>query len=273
MPPKARRRAESLIAQANVTAEWASPPTADDIARLDRERMARDDAFRGELTDEENEIATLLLAEHGPEKCAAALARLLRARLPQAEEVADPGVGPDFSAPAKGPRAAKAPLPGAVWFRLDIGRNKNADPKWMLPMLCRNGGVTRADIGAIRIFPQDSKVEIAGEVAEAFLKNMRRPGGESLRVERIGPGGEGGPPPRLSLASSRTRSLQGQVASITPQLRRPRQASRRRAEETGPRRCRPDPSDPRDFDLHAFSRPEAAILDLIPAGLTSSTRS
>ena len=195
VPPKARRRAESLIAQANVTAEWASPPTADDIARLDRERMARDDAFQGDLTDEENEIATLLLAEHGPEKCAAALARLLRARLPQAEEVADPGVGPDFSAPAKGPRAGKAPLPGAVWFRLDIGRNKNADPKWMLPMLCRNGGVTRADIGAIRIFPQDSKVEIAGEVAEAFLKNMRRPGGESLRVERIGPGGEGGPAP------------------------------------------------------------------------------
>jgi ATP-dependent RNA helicase DeaD len=190
VPPKARRRAESLLAQANVAAEWASPPTADDIKRLDRERMARDEAFQNELTDEENEIAALLLNEHGPEKCAAALARLLLARLPQAEEVVDPGVGPDFSAPSKGPRAGKAPLPGAVWFRLDIGRAKNADPKWMLPMLCRNGGVTRADIGAIRIFPQDSKVEIAGEVAETFLKNMRRPGGENIRVERIGPAGD-----------------------------------------------------------------------------------
>jgi ATP-dependent RNA helicase DeaD len=120
---------------------------------------------------------------------------MLLARLPQAEEVVDPGVGPDFSAPAKGPRAGKAPLPGAVWFRLDIGRAKNADPKWMLPMLCRNGGVTRADIGAIRIFPQDSKVEIAGAVAETFLKNMRRPGGENIRIERIGPAGDSPSPP------------------------------------------------------------------------------
>ena len=44
-------------------------------------------------------------------------------------------------------------MPDAVWFRLDIGRSKNADPKWLLPMLCRKGGLNRADIGAIRIFP------------------------------------------------------------------------------------------------------------------------
>jgi ATP-dependent RNA helicase DeaD len=184
VPPKARRRAENMFAQANVAPEWQAPPSAEEIGKLDRDRMARDEAFRDEASDEEGEIAALLLAHHGAEKCAAALARLLRTRLPQAEEVRDPG----WERGDEKPRARKEPLPGGVWFRLDIGRNKNADPKWMLPMLCRNGGITRADIGAIRIFPQDSKVEIAGAAAEAFYKNMRRPGGETIRIERVGPG-------------------------------------------------------------------------------------
>ena len=177
--------------------EWAAPPTADDIARLDRQRMARGDAFWANR-DEENEIASLLLAEQGPEKCAAALARLLRARLPQAEEVADPGVGADFSAtrPERPARRQGSRCPARCWFRLDIGRNKNADPKWMLPMLCRKGGVTRADIGAIRIFPKDSKVEIAGEAASAFCRTCVGPAAK-VRVERIGAeNNEAAPPPK-----------------------------------------------------------------------------
>ncbi len=39
-------------------------------------------------------------------------------------------------------------------------------------MLCRKGGLNRADIGAIRIFPTDTKVEIASSAAGSFLKNM-----------------------------------------------------------------------------------------------------
>ncbi len=197
IPPKARRRAENLFAEAKVVPDWQAPPSAEDIARLDRERMTRDEVFSGEPGEEDREIASALLAELGPEKCAQALARLLRARLPAAEEVSDPGAGPDFSAAGKQPRGARQPMPGGVWFRLDIGRERNADPKWMLPMLCRKGGVTRADIGAIRIFPKDSKVEIAAAVAEAFLQNMRKPGGDAIRVERAGePDDQRGPKPR-----------------------------------------------------------------------------
>ncbi len=194
-PPKSRRRAENLFAEAKVAPHWQAPPSAEDIAKLDRERMTRDEIFGGEPGEEDNEIATVLLAELGPEKCAQALARLLRARLPEAEEVSDPGAGPDFSRP-KPPRGAREPMAGGVWFRLDIGRERNADPKWMLPMLCRKGGVTRADIGAIRIFPKDSRVEIAAAVAEAFLQNMRKPGGDAIRIERTGaPDDKSGPKP------------------------------------------------------------------------------
>ncbi|MCI4679999.1 DEAD/DEAH box helicase [Rhodoblastus acidophilus] len=193
VPPKARRRAENLFAEAKVVPDWQAPPTADEIRKLDRERMTRDEAFSGEPSEEESEIAAALLGELGAEKCAQALARLLRARLPEAEEVADPGHAPDFAS-GKAPRGGRQPLAGGVWFRLDVGRDRNADPKWLLPMLCRKGGVTRADIGAIRIFPKDSKVEIAAAAAEAFLHNMRRPGGDPIRVERIGPSGDNAGP-------------------------------------------------------------------------------
>ncbi|MGO9427788.1 DbpA RNA binding domain-containing protein, partial [Rhodoblastus sp.] len=81
--------------------------------------------------------------------------------------------------------------------RLDIGRSKNADPKWILPMLCRKGGVNRADIGAIRIFPNETNVEIAGGAASGFLQSMRRPGGDKIGVERLGAeNNEAAPPPK-----------------------------------------------------------------------------
>jgi ATP-dependent RNA helicase DeaD len=83
-------------------------------------------------------------------------------------------------------------MPNAVWFRLDIGRTKNADPKWLLPMLCKKGGVQREDIGAIRIFPTDTKVEISADAAESFLKNMRKPGPDKVGVERVGAGSGAG---------------------------------------------------------------------------------
>jgi ATP-dependent RNA helicase DeaD len=54
-----------------------------------------------------------------------------------------------------------------------------------LPMLCRKGSVTRQDIGAIQIFEYETKVEIAEPVAAQFAANMRRPGGDNIRVERL----------------------------------------------------------------------------------------
>ncbi len=190
VPPKARRRAENLIGQAHVEVEWAAPPSAEEIRQLDNRRLLQEPLLNEAPSEEESEIARLLLSELGAEKIATALARVLRARLPQAEEVADPGFevekrGPRDFAPGKGAKAHKEPMPGAVWFKLDIGRSKNADPKWLLPMLCRKGGVNRGDIGAIRIFPNETKVEIASAAAGLFLQNMRRPGGDRIGVERL----------------------------------------------------------------------------------------
>ena len=90
------------------------------------------------------------------------------------------------SLPAKSPKAPRAGLSGgAAWFQLNIGRTKNADPKWLLPMLCRKGNIMKQDIGVIRIFEHETKFEVAAPVAAQFAVNMRRPGGDNISVERL----------------------------------------------------------------------------------------
>ena len=69
------------------------------------------------------------------------------------------------------------------WFRIAVGRRKNADPKWLLPLICRRGGLTKADIGAIRIFDNETLFEVSAGTAEAFLLSARATEGGDYVIE------------------------------------------------------------------------------------------
>ena len=196
VPRAKERRAAQMLGAAGINAQWGAPPTLNEIADLDRQRMLRDPALTDESSPEDLEMGRQLLAERSPEDIAAALVRLYRARLPGVEDIEAPSANlppPQFEAPRggaparvpKGPRA----MPDAVWFRMDIGRKRNADPKWILPMLCRKGGITREDIGVIRIYDHETQFEVSEAVSHNFLIGMRRPGGDQVRVERMDAGG------------------------------------------------------------------------------------
>ena len=193
VPVSRRRRAEQLLTDAGVRVFWSGPPSAEEIRKLDQARLLQDPILTERPTEEDFEMARLLLAERTPEQLGAALIRVYRSRLPALEDVIDPGNGPERretrgsqSLQAKGPKAPRAGiLGGAAWFRLNIGRTKNADPKWLLPMLCRKGNITKQDIGVIRIFEHETKFEVAEPAAAQFAVNMRRPGGDNICVERL----------------------------------------------------------------------------------------
>ena len=68
-----------------------------------------------------------------------------------------------------GQTAAVAPQDSATWLRLDIGHDERADPKWLLPMLCRAGDLSRRDIGMIRIMGDHTFVQIHADATERFL--------------------------------------------------------------------------------------------------------
>jgi ATP-dependent RNA helicase DeaD len=106
-------------------------------------------------------------------------------------------------------RPEPPPRPGfedAVWFRLDFGRNKNAEARWLLPMICRRGHVTKTEIGAIRIFDRETRFQIIGSMAESFAGVAAKGGGDGGNIERLDD--DAAPPPRdRSISSSRHRAM------------------------------------------------------------------
>ncbi|GLR90714.1 DEAD/DEAH box helicase [Bradyrhizobium iriomotense] len=206
VPPARRRRAELLLNLSGTDAVWGTAPQADEIRKLDHERMLKDAVFTEETTSDDLVLARALLAERSPEDIAAALARLYRARLPSPEDILDPGEGSGRPRDGRGRENART-LRGddrpagprsktgksssrhgmaeaSVWFRAAIGRRKNAEARWLLPMICRRGGIDKRDIGAIRIMDTTTEFEISERVAESFAVKIRRPDKEdSIRIE------------------------------------------------------------------------------------------
>jgi ATP-dependent RNA helicase DeaD len=84
---------------------------------------------------------------------------------------------------------------GSVWFRAAIGRQKKAEARWLLPMICRRGGIDKQDIGAIRILDTTTEFEISERAAESFAVKIRRPDKEdNIRIEPMTDAPEGRPP-------------------------------------------------------------------------------
>ncbi len=213
--PARRRKAEYMLSDIRVNAVWSGPPSAEDIQKLDQERLVLDPLLTQESTPDELEMAQTLLSKSTPEAVAAALVRMYRSKLPPAEDVSDPGTGRDSrplnkrdkgrdrdSAPRgrEGGREAGGYEGGrreggrreggreggtGVWFRLDIGRDNNADPKWLLPMICRRGNIDKNDVGAIRIFDRETKFEIAAGAAEQFARRSAKPDADDIRIEPV----------------------------------------------------------------------------------------
>ena len=205
VPPARRRRAELLLNLSGIEAAWGTAPQAEDIRKLDHARM-KDVLFTEDTTADDLVLAQALLAERSPEDIAAALARLYRARLPSPEDIIDPGErsgkprddrGRDrFEGEGGGDRPGKprsksgkssskhGMAEASVWFRAAIGRRKNAEARWLLPMICRRGGIDKRDIGAIKIMDTTTEFEISERVADSFAAKIKRPDKEdSIRIE------------------------------------------------------------------------------------------
>ena len=225
IPNSRRRRAEQMFAIAKVSPEWSGPPSADEIRRLDGERMLSDPLFSEPPGEEGVALAGTLLASKSPEELAALLARVYRTRLPAPEEVSDPGEGraPRGERPTYDPMDPEriAAMGPAVWFRLNLGRRDNADPRRLLPMLTRRGGIGRQEIGAIRIFDRETKFEVRGNAAARFAEAFARNGSPEIQVEALSgdaaagerPGRPGGP---KGFASPRAGKHQRKVERSGP---------------------------------------------------------
>ena len=175
VPFPRRRRVEMMLRSARIEAEWGQAPSLEVIREADRQRLLDRLLATSEVEDDADgapaddlAIAQELLAKQSPEQIALALVRAHRASLPQPEELV-------ASSPERiATQHHRAGFEDTVWFRMDIGRRHNADPRWLLPLLCRRGHVTRSEIGAIRIGMHESFVQIPNAIAARFADAVRR---------------------------------------------------------------------------------------------------
>jgi ATP-dependent RNA helicase DeaD len=192
--PNERYKVERMLKEIGAPVKWTPVPTAEEIRACDEERLAaRLDAMDGETSEEELTAARRLLEGRDPIHVAAALVRLERARLPSPEDLPETGTAARHLPAPRGERKARGGPPAdCVWFRIGMGREKNADPKWILPLLCRRGGVTRDEIGKIVVEERQTRFEVARAAAERFQAAAAKPDPRAPGV-RIDPWK--GPPP------------------------------------------------------------------------------
>ncbi|RVP74067.1 DEAD/DEAH box helicase, partial [Sinorhizobium medicae] len=177
VPVNARRKAERLLENARITAAWAKPPSADEVALRDDERIAADPALAEPPREDEQAIVETLIGLYGAEKIAAAFVRQFRSNRSAPEELAEVAVyddrkkarreSPAFSGDSD--PAPRADFADGRWFSLSVGRKQNAEPRWLIPMLCRHGKLSKRDIGAIRMQPEETYVEMTADGAERLL--------------------------------------------------------------------------------------------------------
>jgi len=158
-----------MLGRASIDVEWISPPTPDEIRAHDRDRLLKAVSGPLELDEEDLHLARQLVETLSPDAIAGALVRALSTDLPAPEDILAPSGREERGEP--GPRAG---FEGSTWFVINAGRRHNADPRWLLPLICRYGHVGRNDIGAIRIAANESYFEVTQRSTPGFIKALRR---------------------------------------------------------------------------------------------------
>ena len=187
VPPAARKKAQRLLGWAKVKADWADAPSAEEVTAKDDERMLAGTEWSAEIEESHRETVGKLIERFSAEQLAAAYVRLFRERHSAPEELSDVSAPPE-------PRAAFGP---SVWFSVEGGRAAGAEPRRLLPMLCKIGNLSREDVGAIRIQNDVSLIEIRQSAVQGFLtavgSAMTLEGGAKLTKMDSAPASDRGP--------------------------------------------------------------------------------
>ena len=204
VPPKLRTKAHRLLGWAKLQAEWADPPSAAEVNAQDEARLLADPSWTDPAPEDAQDFIQRLTEEFSAGQLAQAFVNLYRARRSAPEELTDPATPDDRPAKSFGP---------SVWFSVSIGRDQGAEPRMLLPMICNHGDLTKDDIGAIRIQPGQSFIEVLASRADALGATTDAPVTleENITLSRLDaapdlPEGRGPRPPKTAAGASRGKA-------------------------------------------------------------------
>jgi ATP-dependent RNA helicase DeaD len=185
VPEFQRGKAARVLSMARLTATTVAAPGIAEIEARYR-RQILETAMAAPPPDEaEAGFVAELLKDMTPEQVATAYLRQQLASRPVPEDIVplpvdQMQVKPRRDKRDEGPREPREPrgpdMVGGVWFTLSLGRKQRADPKWLLPMICKAGGVTKRDVGSIKIDDSETRFEIAGDKADAYAQQLAQGG-------------------------------------------------------------------------------------------------
>ena len=186
VPVRRYAAARRVLDIANVVATSRAAPTAAEIDERNREQILNAATATPPPDETEDAFVAELLSRLSPAQLAAAYLRQQIATRPVPEDISAVAVpsqttsGRDREKPAAGLRDTspreRMDMTGSAWFSLSVGRNSRADPKWILPLICKAGGVTRNDVGSIKIFDDETRFEISAAKSDAYAEKIARDG-------------------------------------------------------------------------------------------------
>ncbi len=239
VPENRRSAAQRVLSLAKLTATVRAAPGIAEIEAGYRRRILDIAASTAKPNELEAEFVSELLDRVGPQRIAAAFLRQQLAAHPVPEELLplpvdvlqnskykrDRGSAKERS-PHREPRDTD--MQGGVWFTISLGRKHRADPKFILPMICNAGGVTKRDVGAIRIDATETRFEISADKAAGYAEQLKRPGSLERGIV-IAPAGEVRTKPRQAKPKFKKgkKPFQKHKDPATDRARTPKNKSRK----------------------------------------------
>ncbi len=288
VPVRARRRTERLLNDAGVSATFGPPPSVHDIQAAMDARLLANPVLSETIGEGEQDLADALLEKYPPEQLAAAIIRMMRSKQSSPEDLAEvsedtgrrdrkdrndrPPRGEKFERQERPKRErgdGKSDFEDGAWITLSVGRRTKADPKWLVPMLCKSGGFSRSEIGVIHIGQTVTHVELKPQAATQLMENA----GDAKVIDKSIDVDRGSAPQEAAVPYERPeRSERPQRSGRKPaQGRGPRPDARSgRSDARGPRKdWSPDDRAPKrrdrdgdgddDFKARAPKRPKPPI--------------
>ncbi|MBC7171188.1 MAG: DEAD/DEAH box helicase [Polyangiaceae bacterium] len=162
VPDRARAKAQGLLRGARVNARFEPVPSPAAVLEGADARFREELAEATPIEDERlSRLASELLEGKDPHE----LVRLLLERSKHA--------GPCAPRPVAVPRTDRSG--SFVTFQVNWGADQNADARRLLALVCRRAGLGRGDVGAIRVGPRSSTIDVAEEAAARFESAVRKP--------------------------------------------------------------------------------------------------
>ena len=218
IPNRNFKRVERMFQSNGIQPSWVTPPSADQIIEKDRANLLKSELLTAPIDGSEAEIIQKIIEKHSPEAVASAFVRSQMAGKSAPEELLVSGSsGPaDFSA--------------STWFELSVGHRDNAEPRWLVAMLCRIGNLDKSLIGDIQIHNSTTFIEIAANGVKQLLSEIEP---EFLLEGKIDIKQMSNPPERIPMARERKFSSSRRGGGSTSSTRTDRRQNSRQNTKSG----------------------------------------